>query len=255
MIDETTKSLINLELDGSLSEREQKTLEKICTSSPEARAFRDHLQQMNQLLMKVEDEQPPAHLKQHIMNTIRSRQTAATSEMSALTRLADGLSGLFQPKVIVAFSLGCVATLCVYALFTSDWNGLSGNEQKLVGTIYTQPEASTTEQTFDISAGEAAGTVRFSAVNQNVTAEIAIAGGEFEFTSQFSPEDLKLVSIQPEQAIATHLDFSSSEVTLRSNGETTFIIVFQANTTEIPLRFNVASGGSVQKQEILLQVE
>ena len=112
MIAERYIELINKELDGFNTESESKELRQFLSDNDEARRYYDELQRATSALKRVAQVEPPAFLKIHILNSIKSLPLPVRSK----TGWMDTVLELFRRSPSARYSVVFASGLCVGAL-------------------------------------------------------------------------------------------------------------------------------------------
>jgi anti-sigma factor RsiW len=108
MLEERTLHLINGDLDGELSPSEKNELNAILESSPEARAMKQELQKLNNLLDAVPDLPPPPGLTEQVLNRMAPSMPRAPFSLARFF-------GAFQPASAgLAFAAGLLIAIGFY---------------------------------------------------------------------------------------------------------------------------------------------
>ena len=101
---------IHEDIDGVIRPADKRRLDIILQNDPEAKKFWTELDELNRSLQGVSSKEPPARMKQRIMNAVGQSRTQ-TARPGRKTRLRMNL------RYGYAFAMGAVVTLLVFTIF------------------------------------------------------------------------------------------------------------------------------------------
>lgn len=160
MLNRDQIELIHREIDGANTPAESAAFRSLIEEDSEAKAFEADLRHVTLLLDRVEDSEPPRHLKRAILDAL-PQQVRATSGWEAFVNHSRTVLDGFRkrPRFALASSLcvGLVAGFAAYAAFEGTILTDHSDTVGLTGTFF-EPRAAdelgtTNEVTIDIDAG------------------------------------------------------------------------------------------------------
>ncbi|NIM52091.1 MAG: hypothetical protein GTO22_23085 [Gemmatimonadales bacterium] len=160
MLNQDQIELIHREIDGANTPAESAAFRSLIEEDPEAKAFEADLRYVTLLLDRVEDGEPPRHLKRAILDAL-PQQVRATSGWEAFVNhsrtVVDGFRK--RPRFALASSLcvGLVAGFAAYAALEGTILTDQSDTVSLTGTFFeprTADESGTIDEvTIDIDGG------------------------------------------------------------------------------------------------------
>jgi hypothetical protein len=129
MIDERTLNLINADVDGELTAAEKEELDRTLEGSAEARAMRNELLKLGNLLSNVPSQSPPPGLRAKILDQLRPPKAVSRFSLGALFESLQPL------PMGVAFVAGLLLTAGFYEM--SAERTAPGSAASMVGTMVT----------------------------------------------------------------------------------------------------------------------
>ena len=159
MVPDKYLELIHAELDGRLTNQQQADLGGFLLESPEGRHLRDELRGLKAALEQIEPVEPPAGLRESILESVRFRRTAARSWASPTTL-----------RYAAAFAGGALISALAFQIGANQRSGLDPAD--MTGTM-SPPHASATAP---LQQGQGSATVRETPTG--LVLEYDLAAGE-----------------------------------------------------------------------------
>lgn len=127
MLEERTLNLINADVDGELTVAEKEELDQILETSSEARAMRNELLKLSNLLESVPVPSPPPELSKQVLDQLRPPSSASRFTLA-------GVFKAFQPVTAgLAFAAGLLLTVGFYEI--SPQESKTESAVSMVGTM------------------------------------------------------------------------------------------------------------------------
>jgi hypothetical protein len=142
MRNERIIKLINKSLDGILTGRERKILEKALKQNPEMQILSGHLQNVSGILEHIPQIDPPSGLSKRVMNSLDLNRYPKVKPKPAPVSFWRGFSARAHSRLAIAFCAGVAVTSILFILTQdhrvempkSKWNdyyGTIGINEKL----------------------------------------------------------------------------------------------------------------------------
>lgn len=257
MIDRKFIELMNKEIDGVITEGDQKKLQSYLSAHPDAQKFYAELRQTSDLLHNMPKLEPPPNIKKYVMNTIDGNRYAKAKKPSKLKSLVSSLVVKPTPKLAYAFALGILVGILVYSALLENLISRRGMDvTDFYGTIGINDQAGfKTIQTIPIALPEIDGTITIKRHQNTVVIETDLNSQQAtEVHFDYDEPSLKFSHFNSGSRAKISFEAGENYVRSSSAGDIQFILFFSevtANGKPIVIKLFVA-GELRSIQEILL---
>lgn len=163
MVPDKYLELIHAELDGRLTDQQRADLSRFLLENPEGRHLRDELRRLNAALARIEPVEPPAGLRESILESVKIPARVAPS------RPSWAAPAVF--RYAAAFAGGALLSALAFQMAASQRSGLDPAD--LSGTMSSPPHRATT---VPLQQGHGSATVRETA--SGLVLEYDLAAGK-----------------------------------------------------------------------------
>ena len=247
-----TSELINADIDGELEAGERAELDTLLAADPEAQKERDALAELCAGLDAMEAVEPPAGLRQSILNSIpEPRATAANADDGGAFR--DFVNLLFGGSAIryaMSFVAGAVLTFSFIntsQISPNVLNDVSG----LVGTMSRAGLEG--EDSINVDLNEIAGSVTLNTSDAIMILDFDLASsGPIEIVTSFDDRDIWFNGFAQLESRGTTIAAEQGSVTVRMEGQRRYAVYLNSTSQDpatIGLRFY--SGGTLIHEDTL----
>lgn len=171
MIEERYRELMNLDIDGVISQEEKNELDRYLDRNPEARRYFEELRALTDLLDSHEHIEPPEAFDEEISGHIfRDRGTTEQPHRDT------GRGWRFGRRPALSFITGLAAGLVIFALvyFVTEWGAITDYD-RLYGTI---GRAADEAGILDLDAAGIEGTLRLYRSEGRLIAHVSLRSEE-----------------------------------------------------------------------------
>ena len=220
MIDRDKIDLLNRAIDGEIESGEQKILDDLLISEPEARRLYDLFRSKMANLNNEMDVEPPVDLKQDIMDAIDRQRYQKESPDKRQKRWFMPFVEERKVKMSLAMAAGLVIGICLYPLLFTQ----PVIDPSIYGTIGI--EQSEIEHVKSVQLDHAAGTIDLKQARQMIWLQFNLDIEEnADFDIHFNQHDMYLFLVHPSQPEA--LKFNLSANILNLSTQRSFTLVFR----------------------------
>lgn len=239
---ELVEDLLQRELDGTLSDTEQESLSIHLASNLKDRELQKQLRTVVAAFREVPEVDPPASLRTHVMQTIRSQAVAAPQAHSRRKLRFSGIFEIFSTRPAMSLAVGFAAGVLAVMPFTGQWASpdlVPGSQ--VAGTIIADrawPSGPAVDQ-IEFADGSTYGSVRLEVLANRLIVSVEATSEEpIEIVTGYNMRKLwvsGLVSREPAQ-----LTFFSREgsVKVAHSGSVKYLLAFDGGGDDI-LAFNL----------------
>jgi hypothetical protein len=254
MIPEKFTELINKEVDGLNSKEESRKLRGYLAKHPEARQLYEDLAKTAAGLKKVEELEPPAYLRQHILNSLGKRRTEEAREGSLWRRIVDAFGGHSMPRYALVFASGLAIGVLLLLIVVPRDLGVRDTSE-LTGTMALVPELSVFQPADSVAfkAPEASGVIKTYYGSDFVIAEVRLqSDAPVKTEIGFRPENMTFSGFKRLQGDEGSLDIGQNEVELTQSGTNRgFVTFLTRGDSRGPLEIRISRGGRTLYQSVL----
>ncbi|HXV12769.1 MAG TPA: hypothetical protein VEC56_01055 [Candidatus Krumholzibacteria bacterium] len=236
--------LIQRSLDGGLSEREQRRLRRILEADPSARAVRDELEAVVDLLGQVEEVAPPPDLRSGILAALSDPPVRERGWLSMLERGG----GSWLPRAAALTAAAAIAAVLVVVLVPTYRIPREG--EGLAGTLAPAHDAEPSIVRLDLRQEWISGTLRAEATPSGVALELAATtAGSVSANVLYEPTELRFIASSAGEA--TVQGSGRLEIDPLQSGELTLFFE-RIGTGESRLVVEFADSGGRRHQRVVL---
>ena len=220
MIEERYKELMNLEIDGVISQEEKNELDRHLDRNPEAKRYFEELRALTDLLDSHEHIEPPEAFEEKISGHIFRE--------SAKTHKDTGRGWRFGRQPALSFVTGLAAGLVLFALvyFVTE-RGAITDYDRLYGTIGRSAQAA---GTLDLDAAGTEGTLRLYRSEGRLIAHVSLESEEEITMSIRHGGSISLDGFRISDGTGALVESFPDRVELRGGpGRSDYIIVFDGD--------------------------
>ena len=233
MIDQKMLILLHGELDGSLTDKERKILNEYLAGSEEGRKYLHDMQELSGMLNHAPFVEPPAHLEQSIMNSVRMN-TAPARRKERFSLLAT----IFPSKpvrfaYVVAMCVGLILGIFGYMSFTSTHTE-SIITSELTGSMSTADLVKhwRLEGERPITGPSVEGSLVVRSADDYIAAVLELrTPARLEVHMKFDDNQTALSSFSRKSANEFSMNLAFNGVDIQHQGENTYTAVFHKNST------------------------
>lgn len=241
MADEKYIELINQELSGTITPQQREDLHEYLRKSPDARNLYRELLQTSDLLSDVRDVEPPAYLKNLIMNSVDFSRYRARQGRPVLTFLTRVRQIGLRPRFAYVFALGVVVGLVVYSQFLTRPAGrYPPDVRDLYGTIGVARDANfETIECLPIDLPQMDGTVTLSRFADVLVFDFGLHGsGPSEILLEYEPDQVTFGGLRPGDPASLLLETGSRYIRASASDDLAFGLSF-VKAPESPASFDL----------------
>lgn len=240
MIEPKFIELMNLELDGAISERDRAALHEILSGNPEAAEYYEGLRATFATISTVEPADPPAELLKRTLEAIPfARRHGRETTQGELTSRLQRWFAMPRLRYAAVFAVGIAFGIVAYA--TVDYGTwLQGGKldtSDFVGTMKHGTTSTRFEQTasLDVELDPVRGAIKLHESGDILLADVALdATGKIEWAFQFDPKDMSLYGHRSDDGGAGDLVAGPAQVRVRQTGETRYLLFFNRKGDTVP---------------------
>ncbi len=249
MKDDRYAELINKEISGEISPEESAELRRYIGDAPDARRLRRELHKTSDLLSQVGDVEPPAHLKQHIMNSVDFGRYRAQEKRPVIELLGRARRLGLRPRFVYAFAAGVAVGLILFSVFlTGSWNRYSPDLDGLYATIGVTKDASFRSiENLPLDLPEAEGWVDLMRSADLLIFEVSLRSARpFEVRLRYDPAQARFNGLRPEAGRSLLVEADDGKVSASGSGEGRFHVSLTKTTeSALPIDFELLISGRV----------
>ena len=254
MIPQKFIELINKEIDGLDSRAESRKLKGYLAKHAEAKRMYEDLAKTADALRRIEDVEPPAYLRQHILNSLGKNRSEEVRGQGLWTRLLDALGERSLPKYALVFASGFAIGVILLLIVVPRDLGVRDTSE-LTGTMALVPELSVFQPADSavFRAPEASGVVKTYYGSNFIIAEVRLQSDK-PVTTQigFRPESMTFSGYKRLQGEEGSLDVGQNTVALTQSGANRCFVTFLSEgESGGPLEIKVLGGGRTLYQAVL----
>jgi hypothetical protein len=237
--------LIQKDVDGLLSRKEQEKLDRLLAVNPKARRLHKDLVRLSTRLNTVPSHEPPEHLSEKIMNQLPQGLYHVGHQRHPLAAFCNRLKHI-NTQLVYAFSAG----LSVASLLFIIYMGTSGqdspvDEQMVSGALLLERGGADAMETFMVELQGVRGSVTCVATADGIVAEIAVTAERgFEFRVSFDQSAFSIQNIRaPRDGDVGALSVDAVGVTLTGSRTQNWEVILQPRHASVAvLTFRLTSG-------------
>ncbi|MFC1502685.1 anti-sigma factor family protein [bacterium] len=229
MRDEKIIELIQKSLDGIISKSENQQLQRILEKDPEMQSTFRHLQQVSGLLDAVPELDPPPGLSKRIMNSIDLSRYPKGKMIPAAIPSIRGLSTRMSPRMVVAFSVGVLATIIIF-LVTQDHRDVmpESSWKDYYGTIGINERLGFETRT-KIPVDEEAiqGSISYKQSDTLVGLEIDLqTNKDFHLRIEYETHSIQWNGLKPLNTLPFGIESGNNQVNIHHNADLNVLLFF-----------------------------
>ena len=215
--------LINAEIDGVISDRDQARLDKFVAGNEEARALRDELRSLRDDLGAIEPLAPPPDIRHAVMREIRSESTSGEHGVS------DFLANVFGLPFVrygVSFAAGVLVAVMILSSDQASRHAFN-DVTDLVGTMSDIEIGGTFSRadSMDLTLNELAGTVSLNASGPLMVLDFDLASEDpVEIVATFDDRDIWFNGFAQLESQGTSVASARGSVTVRMEGQRRYAV-------------------------------
>lgn len=255
MIENEYIEMIDKEIDKTITGKEIVMLKKYLAENPEAQEYYDNLVRLSKVLHRVNDVDPPAELKNRILNSIRTNRPPAREKENIFQILRTALKPKVNLKYAYAFSAGIMVGTAIFVLFINKPGNMpSLDVSDLSGTIIMSATSGALEtadkREFDL--GEVYGTIETKFARNVVLAEVDITSQqEIEIVVEYDENDIGFDGFRQLQHLKGSFDIGEKYLRLVHRGKNKYILVFEDKTQTISsMTFKIYSADLIYEKTV-----
>jgi hypothetical protein len=256
MIEEKYIELMNKDIDGLLSPKENAALQEYLAKNQDAQAFHDDLHMLSKMLDQVVAVDPPSNLKKNILNSIRLKKHVERERRGLLQSLPSFLNMKVNYRYAFSFSAGLIVGLLIYSLFTNLNKNTFLDNSELTGTIFLDggSEKLRTADKVEVNLEEITGTIEIKYLKNLALAEINLtAQPEIELLIEFDENDVVFDGFRQLDPSASRIEIAENFLSLTNKGKNRYTVVFKKKPSIItPLNFKIFSNGALLFEKTIL---
>ncbi len=250
MIDDKYIKLINLEIDGAISDKDRNELKRYLESHPDALEDYNALRNTADMLDGTEEIEPPAALSRNIIESIFERHSEAKGRCLS----TGGVSRrTFRWRPGFAFAAGIIAGLFLFAsamLFVMKSPIGEGN---LYGTI-TGSKETAVQRTAAIDGPGVQGSVSTRRSGETIVTELEIWSPKEILVQFIHGDDIYFESVRTERPGTPRISVFAGRIELALTGEGEYIIGLNDRSgSRSPIDLRITSNGDVLFEERIVQ--
>lgn len=241
MLEKKILDLLNQELDGVNSDKEQETVRKVLQRKPDARKYLEDLQEMSLLFRRTKDVPPPAHLKSRILNALPfPKQTAPVSPTSTRSFIHEFRSRL-NYRYVYSFAGGALAGILLFVLFTYP----PADSTNMTGTMASGQPMAFAEAKADVNLNEITGVVIARRFPATIVADLDLqVPQEVDVILNFDQRQIQFDSFRPVADAQGTLVVLEGQLRLTVSGNRKYQITFAGNPeSRAPIAVRLFSRG------------
>jgi hypothetical protein len=234
--------LINKEISGDITPEESERLQRYLRDEPDARRIYRELHRTVDLLGAIDDVEPPAHLKQHIMNSVDfSRYRAGEPGLVlGFARRVKRLS--LRPGFAYAFAAGVAVGLVIFSVFLSrPWGRQPAELRDLYATIgMTHQDVDFhTMESVPLDLPEAQGQIDLMRLADLLVLEVQLSGTRlYEVRLSYDPAEVRFNGLRPDAGRSLLSKVEVGRVSASGSGDSRFRLSL-TKTAESALDINL----------------
>jgi hypothetical protein len=241
--------LVNREISGEITPQEAAELRRYLEEDPEARKMRRELHKTSELLGGVEDVEPPAYLKHHIMNSVdfsryRSRKRRPVIELLGRARRLG-----LRPRLAYAFVAGVAVGLVLFSVFLP---GSLENRYPDLSDLYatigmTKSVGFSPTEHLNLDLPEAKGRVDLMRSADLLILEFSVRSPrEFEVRLLYDPAEARFNGLRPEVGWESLTQVGDGLVSISGSGEGRFhLSLTKVTESALPIDFELLVSNQV----------
>ena len=255
MIEKKYFELVNKEIDGTNSKTESAKLKAYLSRNPEGRQLYEGLLKTANALKRVEEVEPPKHLKQHILNSLEFPQRSPNRKWSILDQVIEKFRLRSTPRYAVVFVSGICVGVLLFVLFSQP-RGLGDQETAQVsGTLALVPELLyfQASDSVAVNLSEINGKLRTFSSGDIVLAEWDLQSGvSVRAEIRFQPTDMTFSGLKKLSGGEEKLDVGQDRIILTHSGAGHYFVSFASHgAPHGPLEVKIYAGNRLLCQKAL----
>ncbi len=250
MIDDKYIELINLEIDGNISDEDRHELERYLESHTDALEHYNALRNTADMLDGTEEIEPPAALSRDIIESIFERHSEAKGRCLS----TGGVSWrTFRWRPGFAFAAGIIAGLFLFASAMLFIMKSPIGEGNLYGTIAGSKETAV-QRTVVIDVPGVQGSVSTRRSGETIVAELEIWSPNEILVQFIHGDDIYFEGIRTERPGTPRISVFAGRIELALTGEGEYIIGLNDRSgSHSPIDLRITSNGDVLFEERIVQ--
>ncbi len=248
MIDEKMLALLHGELDGSLTDKERKILDDYLAGSQEGRKYLHEMRELAGILNHAPFVEPPAHLEQSILNSVRMSTVSARhrAKFSILETLFPTRTVRFAyvAAVCAGLIIGIFGYISVMSIHTE-----SITPAEISGSISTADLVKNwkIEGESPILAPSVEGSLVVRSADDYIVAVLSLrTPARLDVHLKFDDQQAALFSISRKNATEFPMSSTLNGVDIQHQGENTYTVVFYRKSThKTGLNAELNDGGKI----------
>ena len=250
MIDDKYIELMNLEIDGVISDEDRHELERYIESHPDALEHYNTLRNTTVLLGGTEEIEPPDALSRDIIESIFERHSEAKGRCLS----TGGVSRrTFRWRPGFAFAAGIIAGLFLFASALLFIMKSPPGEGRFYGTIAGLNDAAV-QSTAVIDGPGVQGLVRTRRSGEKIIAELEIWSPDEVLVQFIHGDNIYFEGVRTGQPCTPRISVFTDRIELALSGEGDYIIgLNDASGSRSPIDLRITSNGEVLFEERIVQ--
>jgi len=241
--------LVNKEISGEIAPRESARLERYLRDNPHARKVRRELHETTDLLGRVDDIEPPPHLKRHILNSVDFSRYRGREKRPALGFFGRVRRLGLSPRFAYAFAAGVAVGLAVfYIVLSGSWETYSPDLSDLYATIGVSKDASFRSiERLPLDLPEAQGHVDLIRSGDLLICEVSLASTHpYEVRVLYDPAEVHFNGFRPEAGSRSLTEVGEGRLSASGSGEGRFLIsLTKVTESALPIDIELVISGKV----------
>lgn len=248
MIPEKYIELMNTEIDGVNDPQGKADLDRYLGDHPEARAVFLELKSIASALNKIPDKEPPAELKNQILNSLPRHKF----EMKKKPGMARSIWETFFGRPVVRYALSFVAGLGIgIIVLAAFWANTEKSSEldDLYGTMMQKESSANLERgsSLDFALGDISGTATLKSSPHYTIAEVQISSPRnVDIVLEYNSDDIRMSGVGARGGLSKDVSITDKSVRVPHEGTNTYLFAFTgpAHSSE-PLNFKLMASGNV----------
>jgi hypothetical protein len=250
MIDDKYIELMNLEIDGALSDEDRHKLERYLESHADALEHYNALRNTTDILNGTEEIEPPAALSRDIIESIFERHSEAKGRCLS----TGGVTWrTFRWRPGFAFAAGIIAGLFLFASALLFIMKSPAGEGNFYGTIAGLKDA-TAQRTAVIDGPGVQGLVRTRRSGETIVAELEIWSPDEILVQFIHGDDIYFEGVRTERPGTPRISVFADRIELALTGKGEYIIGLNDRSgSRSPIDLRITSNGVVLFEKRIFQ--
>lgn len=258
MNNEQCIELIHSEIDGTISQEEKKQLHQYLDTNPEMNKLYSQMVNSQNVLNQAVAIDPPAEMKNEILNSIDQTKYASSDNKSPKNFLKYMMISLRPtPKYAYSFSVGIALGAFAIMIFYQGIDNFANNDSQLRGAIITKSVSDDFKivNSLDIDIPEVSGNVTISRSSESVKIDLLLASEkEIEIAGEFDSNELGFLSFTQNYDRSKNINLKVGSLRFIHQGSNRYNILFENKAVnQHYLVLSIFSGELIYRKKIILE--